>query len=243
MILVAVQCRLASARLPGKALFPLGRESLPLVAWTLRAMKRVPADAYWLACDTASYDTLQPIAYNQGWNCFAGPEDNVLERFCLLAQKTGADVIVRATADNPFLFYEAAQASVKEFLRRTCDYFTYTGLPHGSGIEVLSARALIEAHKRTRDAFECEHVGPALYNHKDTYTCIFEPAPSEWNYPHLRTTVDTADDYRNACRVCSFLEQRFFAGQKEVPPYTACSIVEAVQNKSPQTCGADGEKR
>ena len=90
-------------------------------------MKKVQADQYWLACDYASYERLNPLAQKEGWNCFAGPENDVLERFCLLVQKVKADIIVRATADNPFLFFEAAQASLDEFKKRACDYFTYSG--------------------------------------------------------------------------------------------------------------------
>ncbi len=208
MTAVIVQCRLASLRLREKALLPLGIDGLPLVLWTLKAMKKVKADAYWLACDTASYATLAPLAEKNGWNCFGGSETDVLKRFCDVIKKSGADTVVRATADNPFLFYEAARFSLDEFLKRNCDYFTLTGLPHGSGIEVLSARALLDAHASSSDPFEREHVGPALYNHKDRYRCIMEPSSSAWNYPALRTTVDTPADYRRALRIYRFLYTR-----------------------------------
>lgn len=242
MTAVIVQCRLCSSRLPSKALLPLGSCAEPLVVWTLRAMKKVRADSYWLACDEASFAELNPLAEQNGWNCFAGPAEDVLKRFCLAAQKAKADIIVRATADNPFLFYEAAQASIEEFVRQSCDYFTYTGLPHGSGVEVISAQALFRADSQTPAlgsddadaAFEREHVGPALYKHPERFRCLMQTAPAEWNHPGLRTTVDTAADYRKACRLCRLLEQ--FAAENPAaairPPYGSRDIVNALQTEA-----------
>ena len=242
MTAVIVQCRLSSTRLPSKALLPLGSCAEPLVVWTMRAMKKVRADSYWLACDEASFAELNPLAEQNGWNCFAGPAEDVLKRFCLAAQKAKADIIVRATADNPFLFYEAAQASVEEFIRQNCDYFTYTGLPHGSGVEVISAQALFRADSQTPAlggddadaAFEREHVGPALYKHPERFRCLMQSAPAEWNHPGLRTTVDTAADYRNACRLCRLLERVAAENPAAAirPPYGSRDIVNALQTEA-----------
>ena len=60
--------------------------------------------------------------------------------------------VIRATADNPFLFYEAAEESAALFeeknLKGHCDYLTYSGLPHGSGVEVFSADSLLSVRCR-----------------------------------------------------------------------------------------------
>ncbi len=60
MTIIIVQCRLDSTRLPRKALLPLGGR--PLVAWTLAAMKRVPAEHYILAVEYDSFQELEPVA-------------------------------------------------------------------------------------------------------------------------------------------------------------------------------------
>jgi len=74
-------------------------------------------------------------------------------------------------------------------------------------VEILSAAALLKARKENPSAFEKEHVGPALYNHTDRFVCINENSDERWNYPLLRTTVDTLADYHKACRLCRFLER------------------------------------
>ena len=102
---VIVQCRLSSSRLPRKALFDL--DGKPLLAWALQSMKRVCADDFFVACDLESRDELFPIVSENGFKIFAGSKDDVLDRFCNLIEKENIDIVVRATADNPFLFFDA----------------------------------------------------------------------------------------------------------------------------------------
>ena len=209
MTVVIVQSRLGSTRLPEKGLLDLAGK--PVIVRVLETMKRVQADSYYLATDFDSYSRLAPVAAECGWECFAGSTDDVLSRFCRIAEKTDADIIVRATGDNPFLFYDAAEASVARFAELAgngrIDYFTYSGLPHGSGVEVFNARTLLEAEKNTTASFDHEHVGPAFYNHTDKFNCVFETAPEKWNHPGERTTIDTPGDFRNAERIMYALKK------------------------------------
>ena len=110
---VIVQCRLSSTRLPGKALMPLGEK--PLLSWVLKSMKMVKADKYFVATDKDSYEQLLPVCKEYGFECFAGDLNDVLKRFVDLLNTINVKTVIRATADNPFLFYEAAQDSVEEF--------------------------------------------------------------------------------------------------------------------------------
>ncbi|MCR5724767.1 MAG: methyltransferase domain-containing protein [Treponema sp.] len=235
-----VQCRLSSSRLPGKALLPLGNKTV--LDWTLSAMKKVRADAYYVATDAESYDALLPVASRNGFSVFKGPLEDVLERFCQLIEKTGAKTVIRATADNPFLFYEAAQALVDEYEKRRAsnpvDYITWTGLPHGSGVEVFSAESLLKAKPETSDAYDHEHVAPALYKHTDRFSALFLPAPEAWNRPDLRTTIDTKTDYRRACAIVRAVSASVSAdaaanaGGASAEPFTCKQIIAACEDAS-----------
>ena len=224
MTILVIQCRLDSKRLPKKAILPLGGKAV--IAWTMDAMHCVPADKYILATDTESFPVLSVIARENGWDCFAGPKEDVLERFCLIIKKTGADVLIRATGDNPFLFYEAARSSIEVFPSKKCDYFTYSGLPHGCGIEVFNAHTLLDAAEKSDNKFEHEHVGPAIYQYPEEYTVVKEIAPKEWNYPSLRTTIDTLEDYETARRLVHIIN----GTKKVIKPYNATEILQAIQN-------------
>lgn len=225
MVLVGVQCRLSSSRLPRKALLPLGESTV--LDWTLSAMKKVNADEFYVATDEDSFAELEPIAKRNGYKTFVGSLEDVLQRYCSLIELTKADIVVRATADNPFLIYESAQKLLDiytEEIKNNCDYITYTGLPHGCGVEIFSGKALLKAKELTNDPYDHEHVGPSLYKHKDIFNCIYIPAPKEWNYPNLRTTIDTEYDYKRAVSVVESLNR------KKDKPLTGKQIIEAFTN-------------
>lgn len=229
-LVVVIQCRTSSSRLPGKAVKLLGGK--PVLEWTLNSMKKVNADRYFLATDEASYKELQPIAKRCGWEIFVGPLEDVLERFCMLIREFNCKTILRATADNPFLFYEAAQLLCTEFKKQCkiskCDYMTWTGLPHGSGVEIFNAESLLKACENTILAYDHEHVGPAIYNHKNKFTSLFFKAPARFYYPDYRTTIDTSTDFRRALGIVNKLSK----GKMPAEPYTAEQILSAVKDIS-----------
>lgn len=232
---VIVQCRLSSTRLARKALLPLGGRSL--LEWTLAAMKKVRADAYYLATDVESGPELEAIARAAGYSFYAGSKDDVLDRFLKTIELSRADVVIRATADNPFLFYEAAAALLDEYRERArgeaVDYITWTGLPHGSGVEIFNAHSLQEAAAQTDSPYDHEHVGPALYRHADKFNCLMLRAPKEFYYPDLRTTVDVYGDYRRALAVVDAVLEA--DGKLRLPvkePFTCSQILAALERES-----------
>jgi len=229
-VVLIVQCRLSSTRLPRKALLPLGGKTI--LEWVLASMKLVHADQYFLATDVDSADELKPFAKKCGYDFFAGSKEDVLDRFCQVIELSRADVVVRATADNPFLFYEAASSLLEEFLEREktspVDYITWTDLPHGSGIEIFNAHSLLKARNQTDNPYDHEHVGPALYNHQEIFSAVFLKAPNRWNFPELRTTVDTYADYRRALSLVHALSAKKIVEK----PYTTEEIINGLWKPS-----------
>ncbi|MGL4986562.1 MAG: cytidylyltransferase domain-containing protein, partial [Treponemataceae bacterium] len=204
MTVLIVQCRLGSTRLPEKAILPL-KNNETVLDWVLNSMALVKADRYFLATDYESEKVLTPFAKAHNFEIFVGSPDDVLHRFCDLIKYAEANTVIRATADNPFLFYEAANQLVEQYKKKQCDYITWTGLPHGSGVEVFNAHSLLQSYDLINTIYEHEHVSPALYNHPEKFICTFLPAPDEWNFPHLRTTIDTKADYHKARKLAKIL--------------------------------------
>ena len=223
--IIIVQCRLSSTRLPQKALYQLDNDVL--LGWALKSMHKVNADDYFVACDVDSKSELAPVSCMNDFKIFAGSKDDVLDRFCRLIECENPDIVVRATADNPFLFYDAAQELLdlyKEKYFDSVDYITFSGLPHGSGIEIFKASSLLKARTLTDLPYDHEHVGPALYNHRDRFNCEFIPAPRKYNFPDYRTTIDTAQDYRRASFIVDSLSSSIGFG-----PYSTNEILNAME--------------
>ena len=193
---VILQARLDSSRLPGKTMLPLGGK--PLILRVMEALNKIPADLRILACPEDSAEAFAPLAGETGFELFTGPKDDVLARYCLAIERFGTKHITRATGDNPFVFTDSAAAINTEALDLGADYSGYNGLPLGTGVEHVSAAALLQAGKEAFTPFEREHVCPYLYAHPEKFLLHRPLAPMQWQAPEIRLTVDTRDDYEQA---------------------------------------------
>jgi len=196
VIALVLQARLDSKRLPEKSLLPLNGR--PLIFRVMQALRSIPCDAKILACADDSASAFAPLAEEAGFSIVAGSKDDVLARFCLAIRKCGAERIIRATGDNPFVFIDAAIALNREAHDLAADYAAYSGLPHGAGVESVNSEALLRAEKEARAPMEREHVCPYLYGHPDLFRLHRPLAPRRWHAPAFRTTIDTREDYERA---------------------------------------------
>ncbi len=209
MTAVILQARINSTRLPGKALMDICGK--PLIVRVMESLARIPADRYVLACDPASVDPFTRPAESCGFTLISGDPDDVLGRYCAVIQSIGADTVIRATGDNPFVFADAAEAALARFRElegEGVSYFGFDGLPYGAGVEIINAHDLLDAATRTDSPFDREHVAPSLYNHQERYRCKREPAPESWRYPDARITVDFDTDYERVALMARRLADR-----------------------------------
>ncbi|GHV20995.1 hypothetical protein FACS189494_05720 [Spirochaetia bacterium] len=199
MTAVILQARLDSSRLPNKALLPLGEK--PVIERAMQRLAVVRADFYILACPEDSVEQFTPLAFSQEFDIFAGSKDDVLARYCGAIRhfNIAEDArIIRATGDNPFVFFDAADAVNNKAVSAGADYAGYTGLPYGAGVESAAAGALLRAEKEAALPHEREHVCPYLYDHPEIFKLRRPKAPKKWFAPDVRLTIDTGEDYENA---------------------------------------------
>ncbi|MDR1565882.1 MAG: NTP transferase domain-containing protein [Treponema sp.] len=202
MTALVLQARLDSTRLPNKSLLPLGGG--PLIFRVMEALKGVGCEVKVLACPEDCVSSFAPLAVEAGFEILPGPVEDVLARYILAVRRFKPDRIVRATGDNPFVLIDAAEAIRVEAEALGADYAVYSGIPHGSGVECVSAGALLRAEQEAAGP-EREHVCPYLYNHPELFRLHRPLAPLCWQGPDLRVTVDTPEDYKNAEALYRFL--------------------------------------
>jgi spore coat polysaccharide biosynthesis protein SpsF len=214
---IVLQARLASTRLPGKALKNLCGE--PMIYRVMEALNRVSADIRILACPDSCLGAFGPLAERAGFGISGGPEDDVLGRYCAAIRRFGIDRVIRATGDNPFVFADAAAAVNSEAEALDADYAAYAGLPYGAGVESVKSGALFRAEREATDGPAREHVCPYLYGRPERFTLHRPLAPREWRGPDMRLTVDTAADFSRAELLCNALIRS--AGKR----YTGSEII------------------
>jgi len=196
MTALILQARLDSSRLSGKALLPLGDK--PIVYRVMEALALLPCEKKILACPEDSVSAFAPLAEEAGFILVPGPKEDVLARYCLAIRGSGADRVIRATADNPFVFVDAAIAIANEAETLGADYAGYSGLPVGAGVESVASEALLRAEKEAQAPDEREHVCPYLYRHPELFRLHRPLAPKRWQGLERRITVDTREDYERA---------------------------------------------
>jgi spore coat polysaccharide biosynthesis protein SpsF len=118
----------------------------------------------------------------------------VLARFLRAAEATGADVIVRLTADCPLLS-PSVSSSVVAALDDSVDYASNTldrTWPRGLDTEVITADVLRIAGREAQEPVEREHVTPFIYRRPERFR--LRSVRSLTDRSQLRWTVDTTED-------------------------------------------------
>lgn len=198
-IVAILQARTGSTRLPGKVLMPIGELSmLERVVERIQRMRTI--DDFIVATSVSpSDDAIARICGAQGWNCFRGPEHDVLERYLRAAQAMGADDVVRITADCPLFSWQQADRLVVQHLGSGKDYTHNltcwgSGLPLGTGVEALTLEALGKAWTCGLEPHHREHVTEYIYENPKRFALDMLRAPEELDRPAYRLTVDTLAD-------------------------------------------------
>ena len=189
--LAIIQARMTSSRLPGKVMLDIaGKPNIQHMFERLQASRTL--DGVLLATTThPSDDVLVDFCRQQGYACFRGSLNDVLDRCYQAAVQFQADVIVRLTADCPLIDPQLLDLTVQAFLGQpvnqtaavpshltpaalpAADSFDFAAnrlpppwrrtLPIGLDVEVCSMDALQRAWQEARQPHQREHVLPYLY--------------------------------------------------------------------------------
>ena len=92
---------------------------------------------------------------------FIGDENNVLKRYFDCATAYGIDIVVRITADCPFIDPEIIDAAVDYFKKHNFKYVCFAPID-GLDVEVFSYQLLQEANKMAVSTYDKEHVTPYM---------------------------------------------------------------------------------
>jgi spore coat polysaccharide biosynthesis protein SpsF len=215
-----VQCRMASTRLPGKALADL--DGRPVLEWALRRAQACRAlDRVVLATTTGPEDDpVAALGRALGLPVVRGEADNVLARFAAVLAAHPARCVVRITADNPFTDPASVERVVRHFLAAGLDYCYAARIPYGAGADAFPGELLAGLHRHTADPRHREHINTwFLDNHLGLRIGCVDPPPG-CERPDARLTVDTARDLERARALAARLnpdpEARLGAGLAEL---------------------------
>ncbi len=196
-VLAAVQARLGSSRLPGKALMPIaGRPMLFHVIARTRAVPGVDKTVLATTVDPAD-NALVDLARSLGVPSVRGSVEDVLDRFHSALLEHPAEAILRATADCPLLDPDVSGLVVRKYLehRDEVDYVSNVEpptYPDGLDTEIFSAAALERAWREARLPSDREHVTTYIRNERNGFRHL--NAEHDEDLSMHRWTVDELRD-------------------------------------------------
>ena len=198
-VVIIVQARMTSTRLPGKILADLAGR--PMLARELERLRRCTrANEIVLATTTRpTDDPVVALAEAEGVRHFRGSEHDVLSRYLGAARESKADVIVRITADCPLIDPAAVDdviAALLDDARGPADYASNIQrrtFPRGLDCEALHRDVLERVGRLGTSALAREHVTYFIHReHPELF--VLRSVEGAVDHSSLRWTVDEPAD-------------------------------------------------
>ena len=202
---------MGSERLPGKVLLDIEGQSM-LERVVRRVQQSQLVSKVVVATSTNPADqAIAEAAKMLGVGVCRGNEDDVLDRFHDAADSYEADVIVRVSADSPFVDPAVIDQAIESYLsaQPPVDYASNKlspTFPLGLDVEVFSREALERTWRETTESFQRAHVTFYMYENPSRFRLL--PVTNERNLHSMRWTVDNPEDLEFARQVFKRLEGR-----------------------------------
>lgn len=193
---IFLQARSNSQRLPYKSLIKINQ--VPLVALCAKRLSGKGISLTVLTSEEKEDDYLVDILKQYKINFFRGSLLNVYKRFLDCSKNLdNNDIIIRTTADNPFVNYTFIMNALKVFLKNNEIYRNGNHknhkLPYGMSVEIFRKKLLLRYKKKLNKKTQ-EHVTPNFYKYASK-NIVMKNKLSR-NFSQFSCTVDTFEDYK-----------------------------------------------
>ena len=207
-VILIIQARMGSKRLPGKSMLDLAGK--PLVARIIERVKRCKSfnNIVLAIPNTEENKVLKYVAEQYSIDVYMGSEDDLLDRYFQAGRLFQADLIARLPADNPTPEPSEIDKLVNFHLKldrpsfsSNLSPFYNSGYPDGIGIEVFDFCLLKDALNND-DLQKREHVHLNFFNYEKQKPVNEEwcpvktiNCPREFTRPELVLDVNTEEQY------------------------------------------------
>jgi spore coat polysaccharide biosynthesis protein SpsF len=221
-VVLIIQARMGSTRLPGKSIMDLA--GAPLVGRILERVKRCTRldDIVLAIPDTDKDAVLKPLGERYGIKVFSGSESDLVERYYQAAIWSKADIVGRLPADNATPEPSEIDRIVDHHLSlgqrgfsSNLSVIDNSEYPDGIGAEMFDFSLLAEARERHSDPRQREHVHLNFYDYStgkavDAEWCPITTikCPAEFRRPDLVLDVNTQEQYEFMQQLYEYLYPR-----------------------------------
>jgi spore coat polysaccharide biosynthesis protein SpsF len=198
-VVVVVQARTGSTRLPGKVMLPLGGRTV-LGRMLERVCAAITPDEIVVATTTlVADDAIVEVARRAGVRVVRGHATELLDRHLQAARAAAADLVVKIPSDCPLIDPVVIDRVIAAFDEHAHDYVSNlhpASFPDGNDVEVMSRDALAIAAREAVRPLEREHTTPFLWDQPYRFRCgnVRWETGRDASTTH-RLTLDHPEDY------------------------------------------------
>ncbi|MBI96476.1 glutamate-1-semialdehyde aminotransferase [bacterium] len=199
-IIIIVQARTSSSRLPGKVLLPILNRPLIIHLLDRVALSNKISKLILATSTDPTDDKLAKLVSDYDYNVYRGSLDDVLDRFYKCAKYESASDIVRITGDCPLIDPELINELIDEYFKGDWDYIGNSinpnklTVPDGFDIEIFKFSSLEKANNYSLLPSEREHVTPWM--RKRSSNLRWRHYTHNFKCPDYRLTVDDEKDFK-----------------------------------------------
>lgn len=200
-IVIVVQARMSSSRLPGKVLLPiLGKSLLCRMIERLQIVNHAVQIVIATSTD-AKDDAIETEAIQIGVPCYRGSLDNCLDRHYQAGLQYGADAVIKIPSDCPLIDPVIIDEVLDFYFEHQGEYDFVSNLhpptwPDGNDVEIMTMPCLEKTWKEARRPLELEHTTPYIWENSDKFRIanVIWSAGLDYSMSH-RFTIDYQNDY------------------------------------------------
>jgi len=222
---IVIQARMHSSRLPGKVLIDFCGK--PMLLFQAELLKTFNLDAEVVIATTENPldDNIKELCDINNIPYIRGSEENVFQRFCLVAKRFRFDHIVRLTGDNPLTNYRLITTCLKKHREKHPDLTTTRKIlpdrsveryvPKGNSIDVIDCKTLLSIDPDSLDDFEKEHVIPVFFNgqYHVSYVKDYRPGAESLSVDDLNDFEKVSQYARNCLKKGTLFQELGFPGK------------------------------
>ena len=206
-MVIIVQARMASTRLPGKVMLPvLGKTILALMIERLQ-MIQYQAVLVIATSVNPEDDIIEQEARLLNIPCYRGDQSNLLDRHYQAALLHKADVVLKIPSDCPLIDPRIIDQTLAYFFENTIAHDYVSNLhpatwPDGNDVEIMTIACLKQAWKNAEKSLELEHTTPYIWENPQLFSIgnVSWETGLDYSMSH-RFTIDYLEDYHFIKRV------------------------------------------
>ena len=201
-MLVIIQARISSARLPGKVLREIaGSPILQRVYDRVLSARNVKRAVVATSTDHSDLK-IRNFCESRGIPVFSGSLRNVAKRLLNCAIEEGEEAFVRISADSPLIDPLLIDKAIEIYKTTKCDLVSNVqtrSFPKGQSVEVIKLSAFKNLVNCLTRPEEQEHVTTYFYQNTKKYKIKNFSVHNDSS--HLQLSVDTKEDFEKISKI------------------------------------------